>query len=54
VQVDDAVEGVVFLLQGDPVANGAEQVSDMRLARRLDAAEDPLPANCRCLVQGYS
>ena len=39
VQVDDAVDAVVGLLHGDPVADRAEVVAEVQRARRLDAAE---------------
>jgi hypothetical protein len=50
VQIDDAVEGVVGVLIGDPVPEGSEVVADVGLARGLDAAEDPLLS--KALVQG--
>ena len=41
VQVDDAVEGVVAVLEGDPVAQGPEVVPQGEVARGRDAGEDP-------------
>jgi hypothetical protein len=40
VQVDDAVDAVVLLLQGNELADGAEIVAEMEIARRLDAGKD--------------
>ena len=40
VEVDDAVEGVVVVLVGHPVANGAQVVPQMEVAAGLDAGED--------------
>ena len=48
VQVDDAVDAVVRLLHGHPVADGAEVVAEVQRAGGLDAAEDARPAH-RCL-----
>ena len=42
VQVDHAIEALVFVLQRHPVADGAEIVAEMRDAGRLDAGEDAL------------
>ena len=44
VQVDGAVDAVVRLLHGDPVADGAQVVAKVQRARRLGAAEDARPA----------
>ena len=41
VVVDDAVDGVVLLLERDVVPDRAEVVAEVGDARRLDAAEDP-------------
>jgi hypothetical protein len=40
VEVDDAVDGVIRLLVGHPVAHGPEVVAQMRFACRLDSGED--------------
>src|SRR3989442_1746150 len=40
VQVNDAEQAVVLVLQLDPVLHGAEGIADVQLARRLDAGED--------------
>ena len=42
VEVDDAIEAVVVLLEGDPVADGAEVVAEGGDAGGLDAGEDAL------------
>src|SRR5207237_829375 len=39
-QVHDAEQAVVLVLQLDPVLYGAEVIADVQLARRLDAGED--------------
>ena len=44
VVVGDEVEAVGLVLQGDVLADGAEVVTQVQLARRLDAAEDALAA----------
>src|SRR3989442_16006639 len=41
VQVDDAVERVVLVLVGDPVAYRAQVVAEVDVAGRLDARKDP-------------
>ena len=41
VQVDHAVEGVVVVLEGDPVAEGPEVVAEGEVAGGRDAGEDP-------------
>ena len=51
VQVDDAIEGIVLVLEVNPMLEGAEVVAEMGVAGRLDAAEDPLPIR-KVLVQG--
>ena len=43
VEVDDAVEGIVLVLGGDPVSDGPEVVADVGISGGLDAAEGPLP-----------
>ena len=40
VLVDHAVEGVGLVLHRHPVLQGAQVVADMKLAGRLDSAED--------------
>jgi hypothetical protein len=41
VQVDHAVDGIVLILEGDPVHERAEVVAEVeRVARRLHAGED--------------
>ncbi len=40
--VGDEIEALRLVLQGDVLANGAEVVAEVQLARRLDAAEDAL------------
>ena len=40
VEVDDAVEGVVLVLAGDPVAQRPEVVAEVDVAGGLDARED--------------
>ena len=42
VQVDDAVDALVILLQLDPVLQGAEPVPDVKAAGRAHAREDAL------------
>ena len=42
VQVDHAVEGVVAVLEGDPVAQGPEVVPQGEAARGRDARKDPV------------
>ena len=37
VQIDDAVEAAILVLQLDPVLHRAEVVADVKAARRLDA-----------------
>ena len=41
VQVDDAVEGVVVVLVGHPLANRAEVVAEVEVPAGLDAGQDP-------------
>ena len=41
VQIDDAIDAVVTALQPRPIADRAEIVSEMQIARRLHAREDP-------------
>ena len=43
VEVDDAVDAVVVVLQAHPVAQGAEEVADVELAGGAHAGEDALP-----------
>ncbi len=45
VQVDHAVEGVVAVLEGDPVTQGPEIVPQGEAARGRDAGEDPVPVH---------
>ena len=40
VQIDDAVDALIVGLQADEVADGAEIVSEMEIARRLNAGKD--------------
>ena len=40
VEVDDAVKAFVFVLQGDPVFQCSEIISDVKLPGRLGAAEN--------------
>jgi hypothetical protein len=42
VQVDNAEEAVVLVLEPYPVLDGAEVVADVQLTGGLDAAEDAL------------
>ena len=42
VQVDHAVEGVVAVLEGNPVPEGPEVVPQGEVAGRRDAGEDPV------------
>jgi len=42
VVVDDAIKAAKTALQLNPIANGAEVVAEMQLARRLNAREDRL------------
>ena len=42
VQVDHAVEGVVAVLEGDPVPQGPEVVPQGEVARWRDAGKDPV------------
>jgi hypothetical protein len=39
VEVDDAIEGVVLVLELDPVAQGAHVVAQVHVTRRLDSRE---------------
>ena len=39
-QVDDAIDAVVVVLQRDEFADGAEIVAEMQIAGRLDAGKD--------------
>ena len=41
VQVDHAVEGVVAVLEGDPVPEGPQVVPEREVAGRRDSREDP-------------
>jgi hypothetical protein len=41
VQIDDAEEAFVALLERDPVADRPEVIAEMETSRRLDPAEDP-------------
>jgi hypothetical protein len=38
-QVDDAVKCLVFILQSDPIFQGAEVIADMELAGGLGSAQ---------------
>ena len=40
VQVDDAEDAVVIVLQRDPVADRAEIIAEMQIAGRLDAGKN--------------
>ena len=40
VQVDDRVERIDLVLLGHPAADGADEVAEVLLARRLDSGED--------------
>ena len=40
-QVDDAVEGVVVVLERHPVPEGPQVVAEGEVARRGDAGQDP-------------
>ena len=42
VQIHDAVDALELGLQRDPVHDRADVVAEVELARRLDAAEDPV------------
>src|SRR6516225_10454498 len=55
VQVDDAENAVVVVLQGDPVADGAEIVAEMQVAGRLNAGKDAVhsTSNLRCGQRCY-
>src|SRR5262245_46074444 len=39
-QIDDAEDALIVLLQHDPVANGAEIIAEMQIAGGLDAGEN--------------
>src|SRR5690606_14681406 len=41
--VDDAIDAVGAVLQGDEFADGAEIVAEMQVPGRLDAGKDELP-----------
>ena len=40
VQIDDAEDALVIVLQRDPVADRAEIIAEMQIAGRLDAGKD--------------
>src|SRR5690606_18061204 len=48
-QVDDAVDAVVGVLQGDELADGAEIIAEMEISGGLDAREDELPERRGCM-----
>ena len=51
-QVDDAVDAVVAVLQRDEVADGAEIVAEMQIAGRLDAGKDERLEGGHCCSLG--
>jgi hypothetical protein len=52
-EVDDAKEAFVALLQGHPVTDRPEVVAEVEVARRLDPAEDPATRIIKRFLQGY-
>jgi hypothetical protein len=53
VEVDDAVEGLVIVLESDPVPDRAEVIPEVTRPGGLDPAEDALlPRILKALVQG--